>query len=849
MLKKVAGLALLIISISFLSYFLSSLDFSKTGFEGLIGEGNRGSATIEPVSQGYMVFQSADQGEFLGGFENSSGGEGGFADFSNMSSPLNPPNVPIFFVEGLDETTNYLRLYTSSKYESGHWIPDSLQCSQPPIPVFFKKYKITPIVNLSRYLPVSKDTKAVIPLGQDKIFNCYDSDRGVFSTTSTKTSYYGFSTASKITPTSFYGSIEPFPDPEIRSLAEKITANATTDYEKVKAIERFLKTNYKNRYANVDVKDFLFKTRAGTAKQFASAFVLLSQSLGIPSRMVFGYLADPVSTNQTIFASDAYVWAEVRFKEGWIEFDPTPKGSGINTTTEITYVDAKLTAGENFTVMGRVTDENGDPVRGFVEIYFKKDKNSGEGILAGIAVVNGTFNAKLRAPKITGRYNVVAHFTGSKYYLESWSDPEVEVYNRPEFNLSIPDRIPRDFVLKGSLETGGAYTGYIRLCVDGDCREVRVTGGHFETRLKLPEGEHDIKLVFPGQGYLLPAKFEKTVEAGDFEILVDETVREGENITGKVLFNGKPINATLMIDGVSVDAINGNFSVKLPLKLGRNELEFKLADFGYSEQKTVYYKRGVHIDAQKQGEKLVVSVTDSDGNPADGFVELNGVKKKLENGVAVFEIADNFSDGVLIYSGSEKYLPAVKDLSFQFPWYIFVPPLIAAGVAAIYLLYRVLYRGGEIKIYVEKEYPELPNVWDVGETIKIRLEEPALVSVNGFSEFSDRLEVKFDSYGLRKVVAIKKEGRKRKKGEVEIKIMPYSDGIAEIVKKLEDMARKRIDNIESLTGREVMEKLGVRAPVLLNYFEGGKYGNRSYSRKEFLEAFEDYLRVVGHEDF
>ena len=44
-----------------------------------------------------------------------------------------------------------------------------------------------------------------------------------------------------------------------------------------------------------------------------------------------------------------------------------------------------------------------------------------------------------------------------------------------------------------------------------------------------------------------------------------------------------------------------------------------------------------------------------------------------------------------------------------------------------------------------------------------------------------------------------------------------------------------------------MEKLGGKAPVLLKNFEQGKYGKREYSRKEFLEAFQDYLRVVGNE--
>ncbi|WP_456468226.1 transglutaminase-like domain-containing protein [Archaeoglobus sp.] len=865
MLKKIAGLALLVVSISFLSSFISSLDFSKTGFEGLIGEGDRGAENENGAEQiaDYQAYQTAvsDQSAVLGGeilAGNAGSGDGGnggsersaaLSDFSNMRNPFNPPNVPIFFVEGLDNTTNYLRLYTSSSYKNGIWIPDELSCSQPSVPLFSKKFKITPILALSDYLPVSKDTKGVTPLKPGKIYECYDSDKGVFGVESTRIPYYGYSTASKVKPTVIDGRIQPYSDPEIRNLAEKITANATDDYEKVKAIEDYLKNNYINSYLGrgTDVREFLFKTKVGTAREFASAFVLLAQSLGIPSRVVFGYLADPVPENQTIFASDAYVWAEVRFKEGWVEFDPSPEGIGIETKTEITYVDSKLIAGENFTVEGRVTDSNGNPVRGYVEIFLKKDKKGEKGLLVGVTKVNGTFRAMLKAPETTGRFNVVAHYTGSLYHLESWSDPEVEIYYKPEINVTLPEKVAKNFVLKGKMETDKPYSGYIDLCVDGSCRNIKVRKGYFEAELNLSEGDHEIKLMFPGQGYLLPFSFVKKVQAGDVEVIVNESVKEGENVTGVVLFNGKPVNATILINGEVVRAVNGNFSVHLPLKLGKNELNFTVADFLYSEKKTVFSKRGVEIETQRYGEKLRVIVKDSEGNPADGFVELNGMKRRLESGVAEFDIPKNFEGGILIYSGSERYFPAVKELTPSFPIFILIPVIVAAVSAVLYYFYRVLWWEEKIKISVEKEHPELPDVWDVGERVRISLEEPAFVRVDGYSTFTDSLELSFDSHGIKKIVAEKKDGRKRKRGELEIKIMPYSDGIAEIVRKLEKIAEKRFENVESLTGREIMEKLGVKAPVLLNYFEQGKYGRREYTRKEFLEAFEDYLRVMGNE--
>lgn len=871
---KVIGLGLLLLSISLLSTFLSSVDFSKTGFEGFIGEGLQ-SDNVGGGGGGddYNMYQNfvSDQGDVLGGGldknveqnggssdggygggiggEGRGGGSGALSDFSNLRNPFNPPNVPLFFVEGLDENTNYLRLYTSSRFEDGTWIPDKLTCSSPSIPFQFRKFKVVPIVNLSYYLPVSKDTKAVVSL-REKIYDCYDADKGVFTVKSAREVYYGFSTAKNITPTVFDGKIDPYRDPEIRELAESITANATSDYEKIEAIISYLKNNYINTYANTGIKEFLFEKKAGTAREFASAFVLLTQSLGIPSRIVFGYLANPTPNNQTIFASNAYVWAEVRFKEGWIEFDPSPKGVGIKTKTEITYSDTKIVAGENFTVEGKVTDIFGNPVKGYVEIFLKKDKKKDDGILIGIAKVNGTFKVVLKAPEVTGKYHIVAHYTGSKYHSESWSDPEVEIYYRPKVNVSLPDKVVRNFTLTGSIEADKPYNGYIKLCIDDSCRRLRVDDGHFETQVKLSRGQHEIKIKVPGNGFLLPVEYVRTVEAGDIKIAMNETVEEGENVTGVVMFNGEPVNATLIIDGIAIKAVNGSFSGKVPLNLGKNELSIYIPDFLYEDKKTLYSKRKVEIEVHRQEDVMEVIVRDYSGNPADGFVELNGVRKDLKEGVAEFQLPKDFKGGILIYSGSEKYFPAVKELDDDF--LAFVPALVAlaalvATILIAYYFYRKLWKEGEIKIRAEKEYPGLPDVWDVGETVRIHLDEPAFVRVDGYIDFTDTIELSFNDYGVKKIVAEKRDGKIKKKGELLIKIMPYSEGIAEILRKLEKVAEKRIENVESLTGREIMERLNIKAPVLLNYFEHGKYGKRKYGRKEFLEAFEDYLRVVGNE--
>ena len=75
------------------------------------------------------------------------------------------------------------------------------------------------------------------------------------------------------------------------------------------------------------VDEFLFSTRAGFCEHFASAFVFLMRSAGVPSRVVTGYLGgdpNPIDGILTVRQSDAHAWAEVFLAgRGWVRVDPT----------------------------------------------------------------------------------------------------------------------------------------------------------------------------------------------------------------------------------------------------------------------------------------------------------------------------------------------------------------------------------------------------------------------------------------------------------------------------------------------------------------------------------------------
>ena len=86
----------------------------------------------------------------------------------------------------------------------------------------------------------------------------------------------------------------------VRALAEEITGDYASAYEKARALAWHLRENYEYSPApTVDdllpegrdaVDWFLFETRRGAAGEFSSAFVVMARSVGIPARVVSGWV-------------------------------------------------------------------------------------------------------------------------------------------------------------------------------------------------------------------------------------------------------------------------------------------------------------------------------------------------------------------------------------------------------------------------------------------------------------------------------------------------------------------------------------------------------------------------------
>ncbi len=131
-----------------------------------------------------------------------------------------------------------------------------------------------------------------------------------------------------------YLQLPPEVPERVHTLAEQITADESNPYDKAKAIESYLRTNYLYDLKisappqDQDVADyFLFDLKRGYCDYYATAMVVLARSSGIPARFVSGYAPgeyDAPNAQYVVRELNAHSWVEIYFPEiGWVEFEPT----------------------------------------------------------------------------------------------------------------------------------------------------------------------------------------------------------------------------------------------------------------------------------------------------------------------------------------------------------------------------------------------------------------------------------------------------------------------------------------------------------------------------------------------
>jgi transglutaminase-like putative cysteine protease len=132
-------------------------------------------------------------------------------------------------------------------------------------------------------------------------------------------------------------------DPQIGQIAQEWTADATSAYGKVLAIQRRFHSGGFAYSTDVDVADdadalltFLTQTKTGFCQQYATAMAVLVRELGIPARVAVGYRTGTLQDDGTylVQSRDAHAWVEVFFEGyGWLPFEPTP-GHGTHPDAE-----------------------------------------------------------------------------------------------------------------------------------------------------------------------------------------------------------------------------------------------------------------------------------------------------------------------------------------------------------------------------------------------------------------------------------------------------------------------------------------------------------------------------------
>jgi hypothetical protein len=124
---------------------------------------------------------------------------------------------------------------------------------------------------------------------------------------------------------------------DVVNLSDELCRSGVNRFTQAESIVAYLRKNYKYtddalsgaEKSNL-ADEFLFRKKKGDCKAFATAFVVLCRSAGIPSRLVTGFLPgdpDPVSGATTVKVKHAHAWAEIYMEPyGWVSFDPTPGG-------------------------------------------------------------------------------------------------------------------------------------------------------------------------------------------------------------------------------------------------------------------------------------------------------------------------------------------------------------------------------------------------------------------------------------------------------------------------------------------------------------------------------------------
>ncbi|MDQ0728588.1 DUF3488 and transglutaminase-like domain-containing protein [Microbacterium sp. W4I20] len=289
-----------------------------------------------------------------------------------LGDDLRQPNpVEVLTVATKGEIAPYLRLTTLSRFDGRVWQPDRgdlqsqadgfgdaewgadvaaedettsiriLRMSSSWLPV---PYPATRVQGLSGAWRVATDNRTLVSRSADAAGNDY-----TVGSTRVRPTLEQIRALDAAPPVERE---EPVEIPEIvASLADDVTAVASTDYDRLIALQSWFRSEFTYSLETpVDegfdgtgaeaVAEFLDE-RSGYCVHFAGAFALMAETLGMQARIVVGYLpgslTDEKRGDESVFSVSSdqlHSWPEVLFPGvGWIPFEPTAS-LGVPTAFE-----------------------------------------------------------------------------------------------------------------------------------------------------------------------------------------------------------------------------------------------------------------------------------------------------------------------------------------------------------------------------------------------------------------------------------------------------------------------------------------------------------------------------------
>ena len=132
----------------------------------------------------------------------------------------------------------------------------------------------------------------------------------------------------------------------LTQIARERTRGATTDFERAWLLQHWFRdsgdftysTEVSTGHDSLDLEDWLTDNtsrnyRIGYCEQFAATMAVLGRTLGIPSRVVWGFTPGQVQPQAdgpdaiVVRDTNAHAWVELWMDGfGWVSFDPTPRG-------------------------------------------------------------------------------------------------------------------------------------------------------------------------------------------------------------------------------------------------------------------------------------------------------------------------------------------------------------------------------------------------------------------------------------------------------------------------------------------------------------------------------------------